>query len=80
VLAYGQEVPFSTGPSTSEPAEWHVLTELLRGGGLPAVLAMLAWWARGALGTGIPLVVSLHAEDRELLRSLRRRHEDHEPE
>ena len=42
--------------------------DLVRGGGLPLVLAYLAWWARGALGAGVPLVVQLHPDDRALFR------------
>lgn len=67
VVAYGQD-PAATA-SAGDPIV-DTLVELVRGGGLPAVLAWLAWWARGALGAGVPLVVQLHADDRALIRRL----------
>ncbi len=77
-VAYGQD----PGASVAGDPIMDTLVELVRGGGLPAVLAWLAWWARGALGAGVPLVVQLHpdslAELRRLRRALERDGEDDE--
>ena len=75
VVAYGQ----ATGTSPDAVADHGsavavadptvaILSQLLAGGGLPAVLGLGAWWLRGQLGAGIPILVSLHPDDRRLLR------------
>lgn len=66
IVAHGQD-PAQAAASAGDPAV-STLIDLVSGGGLPAVLALLAWWARGALGAGVPLVVQLHPDDRALLR------------
>lgn len=48
------------------------LIELVKGGGLPVVLAWVAWWLRGLMGAGIPVTVQLSDVDRALLRDARR--------
>lgn len=51
IQAHGQDPAVAV---TADPVVGALL-ELLRGGGLPAVLALVAWWARGAVGGGIPV-------------------------
>lgn len=71
VVAWGQEtgVGPSVGAQAGDPTA-ALLSQLLAGGGLPAVLAALGWWlGRG----GLVLTVRLHDDDRRLLdRSARR--------
>lgn len=38
--------------------------------GLSVVLGVIAWWARGKFGAGIPVTVRLADEDRQLLARL----------
>ena len=45
--------------------------------GLPGALLVLGWWTRGVTLKGIPVVVSLSAEDRAELRRGRRAVERH---
>lgn len=66
--AYGQDAASNPAPDPTVD----VLVHLLQGGGLPAVLALLGWWGRGLLASGIPLRVELHDTDRTELRRIRR--------
>lgn len=66
-LAWAQE-PTTVVATASDPT-MQLVVDLLKGGGLPGVLALVAWWARGQLGAGIPVVVRLSDDDRRLLRS-----------
>lgn len=66
--AYGQEAQ----PIVANDPTIDALVHLLQGGGLPAVLALLGWWGRGLLASGIPVRIELHTEDRRELRLLRR--------
>ena len=66
-IAWAQEP--ATASMAADPGL--LLVELLKGGGLPAALAAAAWWARGVVGAGIPVVVSLSEHDRALLARLR---------
>lgn len=61
--------PDALGSLAADPTTG-IVVSLLQGGGLPAVLAVAAWWARGSLASGVPIVVALSAEDRELLRKV----------
>lgn len=77
VVAYGQatatsptEIPSTTAGMTDPTVA--LVSQLLAGGGLPTVLALAAWWLRGAVGAGIPIVVQLHPDDRAELRRVRR--------
>lgn len=67
--AYGQDaggVPLAA-PLAMDPTS-ELLTRLVAGGGLPAVLGLLAFFAgRGALQ--LPVTVQLHVDDRKLMRS-----------
>jgi hypothetical protein len=56
-----------------------LLVELLKGGGLPAVVGIVAWFGRGALAQGVPVVIRLADEDRALLRDLARRGDHTDP-
>ena len=67
--AYAQDAvapPVATDPTAD------LVLHLLQGGGLPAVLALLGWWGRGLLASGIPVRLELHPEDRAEVRRLRR--------
>jgi hypothetical protein len=77
-IAWAQDRPMDSESLAHDPSVL-LLVELLKGGGLPAVLAMAAWWARGLLGQGIPVVVQLSERDREVLSRLRTvgEHTDH---
>jgi hypothetical protein len=68
--AWAQADPTVPAEALTDPG-LHTLVELLQGGGLPAVVAILGWLA-GRWG-GVPLVVSLHADDRALLERASRR-------
>lgn len=77
VVAYGQatatsptEIP-STTAGMADPTVG-LISQLLAGGGLPTVLALAAWWLRGQLGAGIPIVVQLHPDSLAELRKVRR--------
>jgi hypothetical protein len=50
----------------TDPSGVQVFTDLLSGGGLPAVLALLGWLA-GRWG-GVPVVLRMSDEDRRLLK------------
>lgn len=69
--AWAQEAGVGPAPATvqADPTAT-LISQLLAGGGLPAVLAALGWWlGRG----GLVLTVRLHEDDRRLLdRSARR--------
>jgi hypothetical protein len=65
--AYAQESP---GIVANDPTV-DAVVHLLQGGGLPAVLALLGWWGRGLLASGIPIRVELHTSDRAEIRRLR---------
>lgn len=69
VTAYAQEGPIAH--QAMDPTGTEAILRLIQGGGLPAVFALLGWLA-GRKG-GIPVVLSLHADDRKLLEDLRRR-------
>lgn len=71
VVAWGQESGMAppVAQAATDPTA-ALLSQLLAGGGLPAVLAALGWWlGRG----GLVLTVRLHDDDRRLFdRSARR--------
>lgn len=69
--AYAQD-PAPATAAAMDPTTG-LLVGLLQGGGLPAVLAAVAWWARGAVASGIPVVVQLSDADRRLLEAVARR-------
>lgn len=54
----------------ADPTSMALLIDLLSGGGLPAVLALLGWAAHR--WGGLPVVLRLHDDDRRLLRRLGR--------
>lgn len=66
-VAWGQAQEPTTAAVASDPIADY-LVRLVSGGGLPAVLAVAAWWARGAVGAGVPVVVQLHEADRALVK------------
>lgn len=68
-VALAQEAVPVTVPAVTDPLAAALLA-VLQGGGLPAVLALAAWWVRGALASGVPVTVRLSDEDRTLLRRL----------
>lgn len=74
-IAWAQESATASVPHDSGM----IFIELLKGGGLPAALAALAWWARGVIGAGIPVVVSLSERDRRLIEALTARIEQTDP-
>jgi hypothetical protein len=63
-VAFAQSPPDPADPTTA------ILLHLLSTGGLPAVLGVAAWWLRGAIGAGIPVVVSISESDRRLIQAL----------
>lgn len=63
VAAIAQDV----APVVPADPTYDLIARLLQGGGLPAVLALVAWWARGLLAAGLSITVQLSAEDRRLL-------------
>lgn len=67
VVAWGQDTAPSTGAAAADPTI-PVLIELIKGGGLPTVLALLGWLASKG---GIPVVIRLSDEDRRAIRKLR---------
>jgi hypothetical protein len=71
--AYSQTAAdVSVAPVGSGDPLADLLVRVVSGGGLPAVLALLAWWARGPLAHGLPVTVQLHPDDRAELRRWRR--------
>lgn len=64
LLAQAQDGP--TGTAVPDPLT-SALVGLIRDGGLPAVLALAAWWARGVVTAGLSITVQLSPEDRRLL-------------
>lgn len=65
-VALAQDAPVPA-PVTADPFAAALLA-LLQGGGLPAVLGLVAWWARGAVASGgVPVIVRLSDDDRRLL-------------
>lgn len=68
----------STAPSVESVAGWTALIELAKTVGLPGVVAIVAWFARGAWAQfqstlkDVTVTVKLSDEDRKLLEELRR--------
>lgn len=73
-VAWAQE-PNPAAQAALDPASL-ALVELLKGGGLPAVLAAIAWWLGRTAHQGLMLTVRLHDDDRRLLEDLRRNREE----
>lgn len=71
-VAWGQEAAEPVQAAATGDPVTDLVLRLVSGGGLPAVLALVAWWARGQLGAGVPVVLQLHPEDRAELRRIRR--------
>ena len=70
VVAWGQEAGMAPAPVQAADPTTALLSQLLAGGGLPAVLAALGWWVgRG----GLVLTVRLHDDDRKLVERATRR-------
>lgn len=67
LVVWGQEPGSNTGAGAVDPSI-PVLIELIKGGGLPTVLALLGWLASKG---GIPVVIRLSDEDRRAIRKLR---------
>lgn len=62
--AWAQD-PVSAGVTPVDPS-MALLLDLIRGGGLPAVLAVVGWWV--GRGGGVKVTVELSEVDRRLLR------------
>lgn len=58
MTAHGQEVPVAPGSVSGGGVDDFL--RLVNGGGLPAVLAMLAW-AAGRIG-GVPVMIHVHPD------------------
>lgn len=71
VVAHGQD-PTDVAV-LADPGSLSLLVDLVSGGGLPAILALLGW-AVGRWG-GVPVVLRLHDDDRRLLRRSLGRHD-----
>lgn len=74
-VAWAQEASPSVAVASGDPTS-DVLIRLLSGGGLPAVLAVLAWVLRGQLGQGVPIVVRLDPTVVREIRLIRRAAQD----
>lgn len=74
-VAWAQEASPSVAVASGDPTS-DVLIRLLSGGGLPAVLAVVAWVLRGQLGHGVPIVVRLDPAVVRELRLLRKAAQD----
>lgn len=70
-VVFGVAWAQATDPSTPDPTA-SLIAELLRTGGMPATLLWLGWRAAVGFKDGIPVVVSLSAEDRVTLRKAMR--------
>jgi hypothetical protein len=62
--AYGQD---AVAPLASADPTGDMIALLVREGGLPVVLALIGWYARSIVVSGIPVTVRLSDEDRALL-------------
>lgn len=68
-VAWAQQADPATAVVQGDPMS-ELLVRLVSGGGLPAVLAFLGWQLRGQIGHGVPVVISLNADDRALVKRL----------
>ena len=68
ITARGQDIPLAPVEASVDTVDGFL--RLLQAGGLPGILGLMGWMA-GRWG-GIPVAASihLHAEDREILKSL----------
>lgn len=68
-VAWGQSLPddAAVAIATADPSA-AALVELVKGAGLPGVLAMLGWWLRGITQQGLSLTIRLADDDRDMLR------------
>lgn len=70
-VAYASSTDPIAAAVSGDPT-YDLIAHLVSGGGLPAVLAVLGWWLRGLLGSGLPITISFAEEDRRRIDRLLR--------